>query len=236
MKKYYLVLDTETCGSLETPLPYDIGFLVADRLGNVYEKHSYVCADIFCDLTEEVKTAYYAEKIPMYWDDLKSGKRILKTAYNIRKSILDVMKRYKINEVVAYNADFDKRAMNNLVRWTTKSKFRYFFPYGTKYICIWNMCCQTILNSRNYFKFATENGLINENSGNVQTNAEACYKYVTRMCDFEESHTALEDCEIEVALFAKCLATKKKINRGINRCCWRIPNKKFKEQKKKKGM
>ena len=39
-KHYYLVLDIETANITEDALAYDIGFAVADRKGNIYEKYS----------------------------------------------------------------------------------------------------------------------------------------------------------------------------------------------------
>ena len=31
MKKYYVVIDTETCNSIEQPLVYDIGYAIVDK-------------------------------------------------------------------------------------------------------------------------------------------------------------------------------------------------------------
>ena len=60
-----LVVDVESTNSLDDPFTYDIGFAVVDDEGNVYEKYSYVVADIFLD-KELMKSAYFAEKIPQY--------------------------------------------------------------------------------------------------------------------------------------------------------------------------
>ena len=35
-----------------------------------------------------MQSSYYANKIPMYWEDIKNGKRILTSFYNIRKVLL----------------------------------------------------------------------------------------------------------------------------------------------------
>lgn len=84
------------------------------------------------------------------------------------------------------------------------------------------MACQVLLNRSTYRKFAMQNGLIKE-SGNLQTSAEACYKYITDKVDFIESHTGLEDVLIETEILAKCFKTHKKMDTSINRLCWRIP-------------
>ena len=89
------------------------------------------------------------------------------------------------------------------------------------------MACQTILNTKNYIRFAEQNGLESD-KGNILTNAEYAYRFLTNQIDFIESHTGLEDVKIEIAIMAKCLSVHRKINRGINSSCWRIPQQKRK--------
>ena len=48
-KKYIMVIDIETTNGLTDMLAYDIGFIVADLHGNIYEKRSYMVAELFCD-------------------------------------------------------------------------------------------------------------------------------------------------------------------------------------------
>ena len=43
MKKYFIVLDSETCNTIEQPIPYDIGWVVCDRDGNIYERRYEIC-------------------------------------------------------------------------------------------------------------------------------------------------------------------------------------------------
>ena len=224
-KKYFLVIDTETCNTLEQPFCYDVGYAICDRAGNMVIKRSYVVAEMFLDKKDLMKSCYFAEKIPHYWEDIKSGKRELKSIFNIRKQIHADMKEYKTCMVGAYNMAFDKRALNNTIRYCSKSLIRWFFPFGTEYFCIWNMACQVIMNSVKYVKFALQNGFESE-SGNIQTSAETCYKFLTNSIDFIESHTGLEDVEIEVAIMAECYKKHKKMNKSINSACWRIPQKK----------
>ena len=54
-KKYYMVLDTETCPidrefkdvDAKNMLAYDIGYCVVDKKGNVYRQGSYIISEIF---------------------------------------------------------------------------------------------------------------------------------------------------------------------------------------------
>ena len=134
MTEKFIVLDTETTNDIDCPIAYDLGFAVIDREGNIYEKHSFVVADVFLD-EELMASAYFVEKIPMYWEQIKNGERTLTSFYNIRKCLVDVMAKYNIDIVIAHNARFDYISTATTQRYLTKSKFRYFFPYGTK---IWD--------------------------------------------------------------------------------------------------
>lgn len=227
-KELYLVIDTETCNTLEQPFVYDIGYAVCDRYGNIFTEKSFVVAETFLDNKDLMKSAYYSEKIPMYWEDIKQGKRVVKTLLEIRKTIHQDMKKYNIKKVGAYNMNFDKRALNTTLRYTSKSFLRWFFPYGTDYFCIWHMACQTLMNSTSYVKFAMANGLLTA-SDNILTNAECCYQWLKKQIDFKESHTGLEDVRIEVEIMAKCYSTHKKMDKAPYSACWRIPQKKYKE-------
>lgn len=227
-KEKFIVLDTETCNTIEQPIPYDIGWVICDKNGNIYEERSFVVAEVFCDMADVMQSAYYAEKIPNYWEDIASGKRSLKTFWNIRKVFCEDMKKYKVRKVGAYNMAFDKRALNNLIRYVSKSWKRWFFPFGTEFFCIWSMACQVLMNRKTYIDFAVKNGLESE-AKNILTNAEACYQYITNQTDFAESHTGLEDVKIEVEIMRECYRQKKKMDKKINPSCWRLVQKKKKE-------
>ena len=232
-KEMFLVIDTETANTIEQPLPYDIGYVICDRYGNIMVERSFVVAEIFLDHKEMMKSAYFAEKLPKYWEDIKNGTREIKSIFNIRKQIKADMKEWNVRKVGAYNMGFDKRALNNVIRYCSKSLVRWFFPFGTEFFCIWHMACQTILNSATYIKFAMQNGLVSDKN-NILTNAEGCYKFLTKQIDFIESHTGLEDVKIEIEIMAKCFSTHKKMDKKINSACWRLPQKKRKEMELRK--
>lgn len=221
MEKYVMVIDTETANSVEQPLPYDFGWAVVDiESGKIVRKFSYVCAEIFLD-KEIMAQAYFADKIPMYWEDIQSGKRKLKRLLNIRKEIWNCLKKYQIKEVCAYNMGFDKRASNNDARYLTSSFIRWFFPYGIKFVCIWNMACTSFLKTFDYVNFAKTYGFVSE-AGNIQTSAECAYRFLINDPTFEEKHTGLEDVEIEVEILMNCLKNgDESMECTPNSACWR---------------
>ena len=226
-KKYILVLDIETANDIDDALAYDLGFAVADRKGNIYEMHSLMIGEMFINHAEMLKSAYYADKIPSYWKDYAKGDRKMVSLLTARKMIYGIMKDYRITEIFAYNASFDYNGLNRTLRYLTKSKYRWFFPYGTKVNCIWNMACQTILQQKAFFRFALENGLVKDN-GILMTSAEAAYRYICKDNNFTEAHTGLEDVKIETAILAKCFAQHKPMDTTISRFCWQLPQKNFK--------
>ena len=56
-----IVIDTETTNSIDDPICYDVGFAVIDKNGFVFEKHSFVVAEVFLD-EDLMRSAYFIEK------------------------------------------------------------------------------------------------------------------------------------------------------------------------------
>ena len=198
----YLMLDTETTNELECPFCYDIGFSAITDNGKVLEKHSYVVADIFLD-KELMSSAYFVDKIPQYWEDIKSGKRLLRKWSTIRAIVRDVMAQYGITTIIAHNMRFDYCSTNTTQRYLTCSKWRYFFPYGTKFACTLKMAREVFGKDEAYAKFCEEHEYITA-YGKPRFTAEILYRYLTNNLDFVESHTGLEDVEIEMEILLAC--------------------------------
>lgn len=219
--KPILITDSETANTVGCPLPYDDGYLIVDPNNwEILLSRSYVIAEIYLD-KELMNSAYYAKKIPIYEADLKSGKREMKRLLTVRKQLREDMEKYDCNIVCAYNLGFDKRAFNNDCRYITGSMVRWFFPYGTEFVDIWHMACSSFLRSKWYIKWALKNNYVTE-KGNIKTDAETAYKYITKNHNFTEEHTGLEDCKIELEILKKVLNGKMKYETNINTSCWRI--------------
>jgi hypothetical protein len=221
-KKYMMVIDTETC-PLDKELEkvdahnmwvYDVGFAVVDKKGTVYETKSFINADIFLQEKDLMKSSYYAEKIPNYWKDIKSGKRTLTSYYKIKNAVADTIKKYNIKEVYAHNMYFDYTSLNNTQRWLTKSKYRYFFPYGVTICDTLKMARQVIGKMPTFQRYAKENNLLSA-TGRISFSAENIYKFITKDLNFVESHTGLEDVLIEKDILAYCYKQHKPMNRCL---------------------
>lgn len=199
-----IMLDTETTNELDCPICYDIGFSVVDLdNGEVVERHSYVVADVFCD-KELMATAYFIDKVPQYWIDIKEGKRSLRRWFTIKHIVADVMAQYGIDTVVAHNARFDYTSTATTQRYLTSSKWRYFFPYGTKFVCTLKMARQIFGKDDDYIAFCKKHEYLTTYKKPKFT-AEVIYRYLTNDVEFVESHTGLEDVEIETVILLECI-------------------------------
>ena len=214
---YVLVVDTETANTLvdengnldmSNVLMYDCGWAVVDTHEGVYVERSFVNSDIFCEERELMQSAYYAKKIPQYCAELLAGKRQMATTYEIRQQMLEDMRKYHITEVVAHNARFDLNALNTILRYVTKSKHRYWFPYGTEIWDTMKMARDVIHPMPSYRKFCEEFDLLTKN-GRLSTTAESLYKFLLNDPYFEEQHTGLEDVQIEREIMFYCFRQHK---------------------------
>ena len=209
---YGICLDTETANTITNEngldmtnvLFYDLGFQVVDSHGRTYgEKYSFVNSDIFLHEKELMKSAYYANKIPLYRKDIWAGKRKVATTYEIRKILCEVVERYNCQFVCAHNSRFDQRALNNTQRWVTKSRFRYFLPKDLEWWDTLKMARSVMGQMPTYRKFCEENGYLTKN-GQLRFTAEICYRFISKDSTFTESHTGLEDVEIETEILRYC--------------------------------
>lgn len=210
MNEKIMVLDTETTNDIDCPLVYDVGFIVMDMQGNVYGEYSYVVADIFLD-NDLMKSAYFADKIPSYWKDIKSGKRELKRFSTIKKIIANVCKEYSIKKIVAHNCRFDYLSMQTTQRFLTSSKYRWFFPYGVEMWCTLKMAREIFSRNNEYGEYCYKNKYLTK-KGQRRYTAEILYRFLNNDENFVESHTGLEDVKIEKDIFLYCINEKHEID------------------------
>lgn len=206
----YLMLDTETTNDIDCPICYDVGFSVITDEGKILAKYSFVVADIFLD-KEFMAVAYYSDKVQQYWADIKSGKRELRCWTHICRKVREVMKTYNIDTVIAHNARFDYLSTVTTQRYLTSSKWRYFFPYGTKFVCTLKMARQVFSQDENYIAFCESNNYLTMHNKPRYT-AEVIYRYLTNNVEFVESHTGLEDVEIETEIYFECIKRMPTVN------------------------
>jgi hypothetical protein len=251
-KEMFAVIDTETAGTIEAPLVYDLAVAICDRDGTIYQKQRWIIKEVMGDKAL-MDTAYYAEKIPTFYQGLEGITVPLGVAI---KQLRDILNNHNVKTVSAYNLPFDLRALANTYMvyigkpykrrmiWTQTNEGKFFPDWTTiflqyvlrgeaRLLCIWSFACEVLYSKKQFAKFAIANGFYSE-KGNLQTNAEVGYKFLTGELEFVEEHTALADVEIEVEILAKCYSKKEKHESGILFNPWRIAQKFNTLQKKGK--
>lgn len=212
-KNVYAIIDTETANGLKNPLCYDVAVIVFDKKGIELFRKNWLVSNVWNN-ERMFKTAYYAWKRPLY-DNIE--KEIVNT-YTFISQMNEIIDNYQVNFLLAYNLKFDLNSINKTVeRFTYNSKFN---TENVEYIDVWNVAIDIIMNNNSYKSFCRENGFISD-AGNYKTSAEICYRFLTNIIDFDESHTAMDDCEIEKEIFMTCVKRKKKIEKGIVNNPWR---------------
>jgi len=230
-----LVIDVETCGGFGSPHVYDLGFAVVEpKSGEIVEMHSLIIPEVFYGMASEMSSCYYADKLPQYIAGIENGTWEVRSFWSTWNLVSDIMRKYKIRKVYAYNCGFDKNALNSTMKAMTHNKWSHFFPKGTEFCDIWHMACQTIMSQRNFVKFCNRNGFVSD-AGNIRTSAEVCYAYMTKNPHFEESHTGLEDVLIEAEILSKILNVRRgKVDESLQAMPWKIPQEVRKKMEKEK--
>lgn len=198
-----LMIDTETTNDVDCPIVYDVGYQIFTLTDGVLCEKSFVNADVFLD-ADLMASAFFADKIPNYWEDIKVGRRVLKKWCNIKKELAADCKQFNVEIACAHNARFDNKSLNITQRYITTSKNRYFLPFGIEWWDTLKMARQVLKEVEEYTTFCWENEYLTKNM-RIRYTAEIIYKWLSGNADFEESHTGLEDVKIERMIFEYCM-------------------------------
>lgn len=216
-KKYYMVLDTETCPidrerqdvTPENMLVYDIGYAIVDKKGNVYRTGSYIISDVFFkEFYSKMQSSYYAEKIPNYMQDIGENKRKVKSWSEISFILREVIQEFKVAAIVAHNARFDFGALKNTKEYLNQYAM---LPFMTWYDSL-KMARSVVAEMPTYKQFCYDNRYLTK-TGKCKLTAEVLYRFIKNDNTFIESHTALEDCIIEKEILTYCFKQHKKMSR-----------------------
>lgn len=230
-KNYYLIFDTETAGEEENgdliKHIYDIGYTIATK-NEIVKKRNFLVQEIFTDI-DEMKKAYYYSKMPLYLQMLNDKKISIVPFAEIVKQLQEDIKTYNVKFACAYNIGFDLSAFMETTELIYPNKFKMLFAqtksgkwrpdkeqFFNRYIAnanleildIWTMACQTLCSQKTFQTYYLEETAY----GNIKSNAEIVYNYITDQDGlFEEDHTALSDSIIETEILQRILRNNKKL-------------------------
>lgn len=220
---YYLMIDTETANGrfvngkidLRDSLVYDLGISIVDKQGRVYWADSLLIYDVIVLEKELMKSAYYANKLPKYRIDYKQGKRRLVNFTTAKQIVSQLCKQWNVRAIIAHNARFDYNALNQTLRYITKSEQRFFLPYGKPLWDTMVMAREVMSTSPSYIAWCKKdpNRMTKHKVPQPRVTAEILYQYISSQPNFIEDHTGLEDTLIEKEIFRYCMAKKKKMRK-----------------------
>lgn len=213
-RNYIVVLDTETANDLENPLVYDIGWAIVDKWGTVYRKRSFINREIFFLEKDLMQSAYYAEKLPIYYKRIAKGEAKVANWHTIKKILWQDMADFETHIVSAHNARFDYRSTTTTQRWLTKSAYRYFFPKDTEIWDTLKMARDVLGQMPTYRKWCEVNNYLCKN-GSPRFTAEILYRFISGQEEFDEEHTGLADVLIEKEILAYCYRQHKKMRKKL---------------------
>jgi len=221
MKKI-IILDVE---GMSTCKPYNIGYIIADKKGNIYKKRNFA---ILSCIFENLKNCLTAKEMThkniqeiLQDTERQNPKYQIRTVKQVKEILLKDIENNNISEVWAYNCSFDKAALKRLFE-------ADFSKLKVKFYDIIPAILYSKLLTKKYINFCQKNGYITE-KGNIQTKAEIVYRYLTGKNDFAEEHTGLADVLIEYEILLFAINSKKKV-KYKNCQAWQIL-KKFCQEK-----
>lgn len=202
-----LILDTETT-SLQKPFCYNIGYAIYDPTAKeIVLERDFVVEQVWHN-APLFESAYYADKRPQYVAAMRARKATMdKYGYIMAQMIRDIRDR-NVVAVYAFNSAFDDKVIEFNSNYYHCKNALDTLPvhdirgYACKYIMgqeYLNYCDahEGDRNPQGDRKFVTD-------SDGYKTTAESFYAYLTQS-DFDEAHTALADCKIELEILKECL-------------------------------
>lgn len=210
-REKFIVLDTE---GMSGKIPYNIGFIVADRYGKIYKKCSLALPEnIYINICQCARIQQAIEMTAKNVQEILAdfGNSRLKRKYKCVSNtyainfILKLISKYRVKKIYAYNVAFDKTCLRNLF-----TKRFSELENQVEFCDIIPMILYTKLLTKKYVNFCVENNFLTE-KGYIQTKAETVYRYLTNNINFTEEHTGLADVFIEYEILLTALNTHKKI-------------------------
>lgn len=209
-REKFIVLDVE---GMQGKRPYNVGYIIADRYGKIYKKHSFAFpACIWENIAESLRIGQAVEMTKkniqeiLLDSDKPRRKRKYKsvTTEEFANQFFKEIHRYKVKRIFAYNCNFDKGAISRLLGEELFAELD----------CEWCDIISGLLPrfcTAPYLNFCLTNGYLSP-KGIAQYKAEIAYRYFFGDLNFEEEHTGLEDALIEYALLLISFKSHKKLD------------------------
>lgn len=211
-----LYLDVETVGDVEgASYPFDVSFYII-ILGvkiTILKKQCFVISDIFDNPMLMTDVFSGADKIKElddktdYFYEGKDSHLYCKVSINKFVEIMNkLIDKYDIKYLIAYNATFDYKAVNNLyfLSNATENKFKDLNIIDTK-ILFCGLLKYSEKWRKKYIKWCKKHNKITP-KGYASTKAEHVYQFLFSLLSFIEKHLGLDDVDIELRIYKKIMS------------------------------
>jgi hypothetical protein len=208
MRKVFAILDIETL--TDARLAFDIAWILYDSKGHKLESHNYLVREIIDTPFSSIlirRDSFMKNKADFYMDGIVFNSFDIMSLVSIHDIFHAAAAKYNAKIVMcAYNAKFDYSVLNDNMQAYYGMDF---FDDSVEVVDIMTMALATICDTNKFVRWCQLTNHVTA-KGNVQTNAETVYAYLTRDSDFVEAHHALQDCEIEADIYFKARKYRKK--------------------------
>lgn len=196
-----MILDTETI-SVQKKYCYNIGYIIYDTDGKqVLAKEEFVVEQIWHNRLL-FDTAYYADKRPLYVAAMRGKKATLAKYGHIQRKMSADIKHHNVQGVYAFNSAFDDEVLEfNANAYGCQNSIDSVPVYDIRGYAVEHLMTDGYKNFCN----ANDNKKFITPADGYKTTAESFYCYLTNNPSFAEAHTALADCEIELAILVECV-------------------------------
>ena len=239
--------------ALAKPLIYDIGWIITDKNGKIYRKRNFLISETFCNYSVfrtayyVNKRSLYIKKLVSHEIELMNWHKvveILEKDLSLCEGVGAYNAMFDFKKAIPYTDTFFQNFYSdNWEKWYSSqveiikriaageklinSKFNadYFELRGKNYplFDIWGIACEFLLNNTDYKEICIKNGWLTTSGKYFKTSAECAFRFCESKDDFIESHTALNDAEIETKIFSKAVKkNKNKVKFGLQFFPFRI--------------
>ena len=215
-EKGYFLTDVETCNkSGKLKIIMEWSFIVVNDFFCSKKEKCYIIKEVWEN--EEYRNGEFAREKIAHWQELiDTGKAKVVSIYKLYDIVNKAIKDNGLTLFCAYNADFDFRAIHQTYHRFGIDKREDFEETNEvgklEKFCLMNYA-KKIFKTKDYMKWAKINAITPK--GNIQSNAEACYRYLSENTSFAETHFGIEDLQIEYTIFLACVI-KNTLDRNNN--------------------
>lgn len=226
--KRFLTLDVEATGLGKNARIFDLGYTIATRKSVLLERQ-FLIREVLCNgrtmlgalQNEDWRNMMGYKLFETYIPEIEGGTFKTSAWCNAIETLQDDILTYDVDVFTAYNLAYDRGALANTQKFVT-GKSNKILPRPVDLLDLWYFSCVTVCNTRGYHNAADQFGWRSD-AGNVRTNAEKTYAYLTGQFNFVESHTALHDAQIETEILQRLLDKRKRIPyNSIMASPWRL--------------